>query len=88
MKLNVGISEFNVITFFLLSFVNFIGLQSAVSFISFILRDPAYYNVKKDNVGTISSAVGFYAEVVLIIAEIFIGPAFDLFGRKKIVIVG
>ena len=68
--------------------MNFVELYIALGFISFILRDPDYYNVKEDKVGPITSEISFQAEIVLIFAELFIGPSFDLFGRKAIVIFG
>ena len=59
MKLNKGISKLNVISFLTLSFVNFTALIFTVGFISFILRDPKYYDIKEDQVGPIASALGF-----------------------------
>lgn len=59
-----------------------------MGFISFILRDPNYYNVAKDDVGTVLGQVGFYAELLIIALEMFVGPIFDLFGRKKVIVLG
>ena len=88
MKLAPTISKLNIITFFLLQYINFCGLNMALSFLSFILRDPKYYNVSKDDVGTVNSQISLYAEIVLIIIGFFIGPIFDLVGRKKFIIFG
>ena len=88
MKLTKGVSKFNIISFFILAFVNFCGLNEALGFLSFLLRDPKYYNVNADDVGTVNSEISLYAEIVLIIIGFFIGPIFDLVGRKKLVIFG
>ena len=88
MKLAKGISKFNIVSFFLLAFVNFCGLNMALGFLSFLLRDKNYYNVPSEKVGSVNSEVSKDAEIVLIVIGFFIGPIFDLVGRKKIIILG
>ena len=88
MKLNRGISVFNVISYYLLGFSYIISLQIGIGYVSFLLRDPKYYDIKKEDVGTILSETGFIAEMFLIGLDVFLGPIFDILGRKLPVVIG
>ena len=57
-----------------------------MSFLSFILRDPRYYNVKTADVRKVTGNVSKYAEFGNILIGCAMGPIFDIFGRKKILI--
>ncbi|CDW85142.1 major facilitator superfamily mfs_1 [Stylonychia lemnae] len=55
----------------------YLGIQ-----IVFILRDPEYFNVPKENIGTVTNSLTFYATFFQIALVIIIGYIYDIFGRK------
>ena len=63
-------------------------MNVAIGFISFLLRDSNSYNVSKDDVGTVLSTTGFMAELMTILIDFFLGPLYDIVGRKWPVIIG
>ena len=66
-------------------FTSFSGLIMSMSFLSFIIRDPEYYNVK--DVGSVTGDIGFYCELVMLLFDISYGPILDIVGRKGPLIV-
>ena len=57
------------------------------SYVSFILTSPRYYDIKQADVGAVTGQIGTYAELVLIVSELFVGILVDTIGRKAIIIV-
>ena len=55
---------------------------------SFLLRDPEYYDIPKSEVGGYLSKIGFITQMILIGVDGVIGPVFDLIGRKWPIIIG
>ena len=53
-----------------------------------MLRDKKYYDINKDDLGTVLSETGFIAEMFCIGVDIILGPIFDLVGRKLPVVIG
>jgi len=88
LSLNSGISGFNVIVFFLYQFSNMIALMIAIGYMSFILRDPKYYNLAQDKVVPEMSQMSVYAEFIMILEDLLLGPLIDLTGRKVPIILG
>ena len=66
-KLNPGISKLNLISFLLMTFVNWTCVNFIYSFITQILSNPFYYNLDKNKVPDIYGDVCMYAEVASII---------------------
>ena len=88
LSLNPGITGFNVIVLFLYQFSNMIALMIAIGYMSFILRDPQYYNLPQDKVVPEMSQMSIYAEFIMILEDLLLGPLIDLAGRKAPIILG
>ena len=63
-------------------------LVTAVSFCTFILEDPKYYDVPPNEIGGVIGTIGMYSEFFVIACDIVTGPIIDIFGRKKPVVIG
>ena len=48
----------------------------------FLLRSKDYFNVPKNQLGTVSNDLIFYGMIMQIIGVFFIGPLFDMFSRR------
>lgn len=59
-----------------------------LSFIISILEDPSYYNIDKNEIGDRIAPINAWAEAFVLLQDIMLGPVFDTFGRKLIVVVG
>lgn len=59
-----------------------------LSFIISILEDPSYYNIDKNEIGDRLAPINAWAEAFVLLQDILLGPVFDTFGRKLIVVVG
>ena len=88
MKLNPGITPLNLISFYLMQFVVFICLSFVLSFVTYILTDPNYYNINIDDIGKLLGQISGIAELFVIVESIFMGPIFDKFGRKIPIVIG
>eukprot|EP00347_Sterkiella_histriomuscorum_P015799 403355638 len=55
--------------------------------IVFILRDPEYFNVPKNEIGKVTNDLTFYSTFFQIFLVIVIGYVFDICGRKKTLIL-
>ncbi|CDW86717.1 major facilitator superfamily mfs_1 [Stylonychia lemnae] len=51
--------------------------------IIFLLRDPLYYNISQEDIGTISSDLIFYSMFPQMVAVIAYGYIYDIYGRRK-----
>jgi MFS family permease len=63
-------------------------IQIILSFISFIIKDPKYYNVSNDIYASEMGYIASIAELVVIFFDIILGPIMDKIGRKIPIIVG
>ena len=57
-------------------------------FVTFILEDPLYYNLTKQEVGANTGYIGFFAEAWVIALQMGIGIITDTFGRKIPLVIG
>ena len=57
-------------------------------FSTFILTDPKYYNIKKDDIGAAMGNIGTIDEFFVICLDLMCGPIFDLVGRKWPIVIG
>ena len=57
------------------------------SFLSFIVADPDYYNVR-ENLGKTMGDIGFYSELYILFQATWTGVVIDTFGRKIPTVVG
>ena len=69
-------------------FNNSVCLNITTGYMSFLLRDPEYYDIPKSEVGGYLSKIGFITQMILIGVDGVIGPVFDLIGRKWPIIIG
>ena len=88
MELQNGIGGVNLVTYALVYFVTMLALQVIYSFVVFILTDPLYYDINKNEIGSIMGTIGMYSEMFVIAADLIIGVIIDIFGRKSILIIG
>ena len=65
-----------------------VGAWMIFSYDSFILRDEKYYKVPKDDVAGTMGKVGLIDELICICFDFFLGPIYDLLGRKWPIITG
>ena len=63
-------------------------IGTIISFCTFILEDPKYYNVPPDKIGEVLGSIGMYSEFFVIAMDIAGGPIMDIFGRKYPVVIG
>ena len=63
-------------------------LSTIISFCTFILEDPKYYNVPQDKIGGVLGKLGLYSEIFVITADVLCGPIIDIFGRRYPVAIG
>lgn len=59
-----------------------------ITFVIFLLESPDYYNIPKNQVGSISGAIGTYAEICIIGLDLVLGIIFDTVGRKLPTAIG
>ena len=57
-------------------------------FTVFILTDPKYYNLKRNEVGKIIGTIGLVGELVVMLLSFFTGPMMDVLGRKAPIVFG
>lgn len=81
-RLNPGISCINFIAYFTFTYVIFIAVSTSVSFSSFILRDPMYYDVPDNKVASIMGQITSIADCITIPLMPIVGIAFDTLGRR------
>ena len=81
-RLNPGVSRLNLIAFFVSCYVMFIAVSVSVSFSTFILRDPMYYDVPDNKVASIMGQINSIADCITIPLMPFVGIAFDMLGRR------
>lgn len=58
------------------------------TFLSFIVRSPAYYNIPRDQSASVLGGLAFIAELVMLPFSLVLGAVMDAFGRKIPTIVG
>ena len=88
MALNPGISWYNCLSFQLLWLFAWIDLSICFGNMSFILEDENYYNYDKSVAGGVFGKAGAIVQGIVFVIGIFLGPAFDIIGRKKLLIAG
>lgn len=59
-----------------------------LSFIISILEDPKYFNIDTADIGNKIAPINAWAEFFVLVQDVLLGPIFDVFGRKLIIIVG
>ena len=69
-------------------FVLYLSIQFTLTFLVFILKDPHYYDVKPDEIGSVTGALSAYAEITVIIFDLFLGVIFDTVGRIIPIVLG
>ncbi len=82
LKLNEGVQWYNVLAYFIIQFQANMLVNFMTSFLSFIVKSEDYYNVPKEEAGSILGDLGFYAELSVLVFDILLGTIMDIFGRK------
>ena len=68
-------------------FTQYFIIEILIMFSVFLLESP-YYDIKKGSISTTLGDIGFYTEIVIIIADFLVGPLLDFIGRKYSLIIG
>jgi len=71
---------------FLLFFISLSGVMMSMGFISFLIRDPEYYNI--GDVGKVTGDLGLYSELVMLVFDLGFGFVIDKMGRKVPLVLG
>ena len=61
--------------------VTFLSVHFSRSFLSYILRDPKYYNIDAKEVPDMFGRANSIAELAVIVQSTYIGVLLDTFGR-------
>jgi hypothetical protein len=87
-ELNKGISYFNLFSYYVVQFSYVCAFTFIDACQDYLLEDPNYYDISKDEVGTINGDILLF-DTLYLIAFIYIYGAFhDIFGRKIMVVFG
>lgn len=87
-KLKPGISGLNLFSYILITFITFVQIGVLLGFVSFILEDPKYYNRSKTQTGVDMAQIGLWAEVIVLVQDLYIGFVLDVLGRKIPIVIG
>jgi MFS family permease len=82
------VSKFNVSTFFLIQAAWGIGLTFMNTFLSFIVKDPRYYDIPKSELAQYLGNLTFIAELFIIPSHLLLGGLMDAVGRKWPTVIG
>ena len=77
-----GVSGLNVSTYFLLQLATALVATFMNTFLIFIVKDPDYYDVKKEDAGSTLGNLTFTAELFIIPSHLLFGLLMDAVGRK------
>jgi MFS family permease len=77
-----GVSGLNVSTYFLLQLATALAATFMNTFLIFIVKDPNYYNIKKEDAGSTLGNLTFTAELFIIPSHLLFGLLMDAVGRK------
>jgi MFS family permease len=88
MELNPGISNFNAITFYLVQFSYVCAFTFIDSCQDYLLEDPKYYGISKNEVGTINGDILLFDTIYLIAFIYLYGSLHDILGRKILIVYG
>ena len=58
------------------------------TFLSYIVKSPDYYKVKKTEAATVVGDLAFYSELVIIPCHILLGSLMDVTGRRVPTVIG
>ena len=65
-----------------------VAYHFVIQYTIFVLKDPDYYRIDKDQLATELGKIGSYSRITIIIMQPFMGLVFDTFGRKIPIIFG
>ena len=77
-----GVSGLNVSTFFLLQLATALVTTFMNTFLIYIVKDPEYYNVKKEDAGSTLGNLTFTVEIFIIPSHLVFGLLMDAAGRR------
>ena len=84
-----GVTPINMVALLLVQFVCFTCISFVLSFVTFILKNEHYYNLKdKSKLAEHLGSIAAYAEAVVLVEELFLGIVFDTLGRKIPLFIG
>jgi len=72
-NLKPGIKFINFLAFIVLQFMVYLVLEMILGFVTFILKDPEYYNVDKDQLASDLGVINSWAEVAVIVQDLYMG---------------
>jgi hypothetical protein len=88
LRLKQSITPFHIVSYYIMIFTMLLVVQFIIVILVFILEDPHYYNLPKDQVGTVAGNCGFIAEIFVIGLDMVLGIIFDTLGRKTPTVFG
>ena len=71
---------------FLVQFVVSLLLSLQTAFVTYLLEQV--FNITRSDTAKIAGNLGFVSEIGVVCSEIFLGYCLDLFGRKKLTVIG
>ena len=87
-ELNEGVSYFNLITYYIVQFSYVMAFTFIDACQGYLLADPEYYGIPKEETGTINGNILLFDTLYLIAFIYIYGSFHDLFGRKVLVVYG
>ena len=87
MRLNPGVSKVNLMSFYLLWLIAWVELNICLGTVQFIFGEKEYY-AEGASAGAKFNHIGFIVEIIVILEDLALGPMYDSFGRKNLIIVG
>jgi len=88
LDLNPGFTRMNVCAFYMLMFVGGLTTSFVNTFLSYIVKSPEYYDVKKTEAATVVGDLAFYSELSIVPCHILLGSLMDVTGRRAPTVIG
>ena len=83
-KLQLGVNRCNLLSLYLFQFILSMVLQVQITLLSYLI-----YEISPDsNTGKVVGNLGFYADITVVLLDLVLGYAMDLFGRKTLSLTG
>ena len=84
LKLQEGINGCNLISVYMMQFCLFLNLQVQLTLIYYLVEEIRPHS----DIGKTIGNLGFYANLTLIVLDLFLGSSMDIFGRKALSLFG
>ena len=85
-KLREGVTRINMTSLFLVQFVVCLLLTLQTVFVTYLLEQV--FNITGSETAKVVGDLGFVSEIGVLCTELFLGYSLDLFGRKRLTVIG